>query len=443
MCELVQDARKRDCNRSDEDGDRRPAREDGEPHASGSTEWGAWSGRTCRRQWRSGRWRPTSSTRSSGRSRAIPGKHRERLAGPARGECVYLIAWVGDEPVGHLNLRLRGRKLPDRARRLRAAQIEDLRVARGASPARGRHRADAPRRGEAARRRLPDDRAGRGHRQRPARGACTAQEGYEESGLGRFVVSYPVHRRGRRRAPGARDVHLPAQARWPDVDADAVEIRVLGCLIEKQRTTPETYPLSLNALRLACNQSTNRDPVVDYDEHTIREGLNRLSRRGWARLASGPGSRAVKFRHLFDEALGLTSEQTALLAVLMLRGPQTPGELKQRTQRLHAFEGLDEIARALERADRARPRAPARPRRPGQKEERYEHLLSEDGARRRPPSPAERANQGRSPTGSPSSSAKSQTSAARSPSCATSCAGRVSSRAPRPRPRSVAPRAGR
>jgi uncharacterized protein YceH (UPF0502 family) len=124
------------------------------------------------------------------------------------------------------------------------------------------------------------------------------------------------------------------------VDADAIEIRVLGSLIEKQRTTPETYPLSLNSLRLACNQTTNRDPVVDYDEATIREAVNRLSRRGWARLASGPGSRAVKFRQLFDEALGLTPEQAAILAVLMLRGAQTQGELKQRTQRLHPFEGL-------------------------------------------------------------------------------------------------------
>src|SRR5438093_10828142 len=88
-------------------------------------------------------------------------------------------------------------------------------------------------------------------------------------------------------------------------------------------------PLSLNALRLACNQSTNRDPVVEYDEPTIRAALDRLSRRGWVRLASGPGSRAAKFRHLFDEALGLGGEETAVLAVLMLRGPQTPGELKQ------------------------------------------------------------------------------------------------------------------
>ena len=161
------------------------------------------------------------------------------------------------------------------------------------------------------------------------------------------------------------------------MDADAVEIRVLGCLIEKQRTTPETYPLSLNALRLACNQTTNREPVVDYDEATIREALNRLSRRGWARLASGPGSRAVKFRHLFDEALGLSPAQTAILAVLMLRGPQTPGELKQRTQRLHPFDDLGEIAEVLEELI-ARELVRRLPRRPGQKEERYEHLLSEE-----------------------------------------------------------------
>jgi uncharacterized protein YceH (UPF0502 family) len=161
------------------------------------------------------------------------------------------------------------------------------------------------------------------------------------------------------------------------VDADAIEIRVLGSLIEKQRTTPETYPLSLNSLRLACNQTTNRDPVVDYDEATIREAVNRLSRRGWARLASGPGSRAVKFRQLFDEALGLNPEETAILAVLMLRGAQTPGELKQRTQRLHPFEGLADIGTVLdELTDRELVRR--LPRRPGQKEERYEHQLSEE-----------------------------------------------------------------
>jgi uncharacterized protein YceH (UPF0502 family) len=111
------------------------------------------------------------------------------------------------------------------------------------------------------------------------------------------------------------------------VDADAVELRVLGCLVEKQRTTPDVYPLSLNSLRLACNQATNRDPVVDYDEPTIRAALDRLSRKGWTRLASGPGSRVAKFRHLLDDALSLTPSELSVLAVLLLRGPQTPGEL--------------------------------------------------------------------------------------------------------------------
>jgi len=127
------------------------------------------------------------------------------------------------------------------------------------------------------------------------------------------------------------------------VDADAVEIRVLGCLIEKQRTTPDQYPLSMNALRLACNQSTNRDPVVDYDERTIKAALDRMSDRGWTRLASGAGSRALKYRHLLGEALELSEPELSLLAVLMLRGPQTPGELKQRTERLYRFESVGAV----------------------------------------------------------------------------------------------------
>ena len=97
---------------------------------------------------------------------------------------------------------------------------------------------------------------------------------------------------------------------------------MLGALVEKQRTTPDQYPLSLNSLRLACNQSTNRDPVVEYDEPTIREALERLARRRWVRLASGAGSRATKYRHLFDEALGLSGPEVSVLAVLMLRGPR-------------------------------------------------------------------------------------------------------------------------
>jgi len=158
------------------------------------------------------------------------------------------------------------------------------------------------------------------------------------------------------------------------VDAAAVELRVLGCLIEKQRTTPDAYPLSLNSLRLACNQSTNRDPVVEYDEQTIRGALERLSRRGWVRLASGAGSRAVKYRHLFDEAVGLSGAELSLLAVLMLRGPQTPGELKQRTDRLHHFESPADAETVLEGLIQ-RELVARQERRPGQKEQRYAQLL--------------------------------------------------------------------
>jgi uncharacterized protein len=128
---------------------------------------------------------------------------------------------------------------------------------------------------------------------------------------------------------------------------NAVEIRVLGCLLEKQRTTPDQYPLSLNALRLAANQTTSRDPVTDYDEATIRRALETLGDRGWTRLASGPGSRTAKFRHLLDEALQLTRPQLALLAVLMLRGPQTAAELRSRSDRLHAFGSNEDVESVL------------------------------------------------------------------------------------------------
>ena len=162
------------------------------------------------------------------------------------------------------------------------------------------------------------------------------------------------------------------------MDASPSELRVLGCLIEKQRTTPDVYPLSVNALRLACNQSTNRDPVVEYDEPTIRDALQRLSSRGWTRLASGPGSRAVKYRHLFDEALGLSGPEISILAVLMLRGAQTIGELKQRTERLHHFGSLAEVDETLQGLA-TRELVERLSRRPGQKEERWTHLLGEAG----------------------------------------------------------------
>jgi uncharacterized protein len=160
------------------------------------------------------------------------------------------------------------------------------------------------------------------------------------------------------------------------VEPDAVEMRVLGCLLEKQRTTPDAYPLTLNALRLACNQATNRYPVVDYDEREIRAALERLGRRRWTRLASWGNSRVMKYRHLIDETLELSDAELSLLAVLMLRGPQTAGELNQRTERLHRFEpsvleqtladlGARELVRQL-------------PRQPGERGQRYVQLLGGD-----------------------------------------------------------------
>ena len=161
------------------------------------------------------------------------------------------------------------------------------------------------------------------------------------------------------------------------MDADAVEIRVLGCLIEKQRTTPDAYPLSLNALRLACNQSTNRDPVVAYEEREIKAALDRMSHRGWTRFASGASSRALKYRHLLDEALGLSDEEISLLGVLMLRGAQTVGELKQRSERLHRFDSIAEVAQTLDELAQ-RELVLRQERRPGQKEERWQQLLGGD-----------------------------------------------------------------
>lgn len=161
------------------------------------------------------------------------------------------------------------------------------------------------------------------------------------------------------------------------MNLSSTEIRVLGCLLEKQRTTPDIYPLSLNSLRLACNQSTNRDPVVEFDDRVIRDALHRLERRGYARLASGAGSRAPKFRHLLADALPMSSDEQAVMCVLMLRGSQTPGELKQRTERLHPFTDLPAVHETLTKLIE-RELVVRLPRRPGQKEERYEHLLGFD-----------------------------------------------------------------
>ncbi len=155
-------------------------------------------------------------------------------------------------------------------------------------------------------------------------------------------------------------------------DLSFAEQRVLGCLLEKQRTTPEQYPLTLNALRLACNQSTNRDPVVELDLSAIRRALEGLARRRFTRLAGA--SRAAKYRHLLDEALAVDAADQAVLAVLLLCGPQTSGELKLRTERLHRFADPEAVDAQLDGLI-ARDVAVRLERRPGQKEVRYAHLL--------------------------------------------------------------------
>jgi uncharacterized protein len=173
------------------------------------------------------------------------------------------------------------------------------------------------------------------------------------------------------------------------MEPDAAEIRVLGCLIEKQRTTPDVYPLTLNSLRLACNQSTNRDPVVSYDEGEIRGALDRLVHRKWATLASWSNRRAMKYRHTLDRTLGLDQAEVALLCVLMLRGPQTPGELRARSDRLHSFGGAAELEEVLGRLSERRLVEPLG-RRPGQREERYRQLLGAVGDEEEAAPPAPR-----------------------------------------------------
>ena len=163
---------------------------------------------------------------------------------------------------------------------------------------------------------------------------------------------------------------------------DPVELRVLGCLIEKQRTTPEQYPLTLNSLRLACNQATNRDPVLQLDESEVRAAAQSLGTKGYARLATGPGSRTAKYRQLVGEALDLMPAEVSILAVLMLRGPQTAAELKTRTERLAK---IDDVPAVLQRLD-AKELVHNVGKGPGQSAERWMHLLGET-----PTEPAEGA----------------------------------------------------
>jgi uncharacterized protein YceH (UPF0502 family) len=158
----------------------------------------------------------------------------------------------------------------------------------------------------------------------------------------------------------------------------AAEARVLGSLIEKQITTPDYYPLTLNALTNACNQLTNREPVVAYDEQVILRALDTLREKKLATLYSGAESRVAKYKHTLTDALLLTPGETALLCVLMLRGPQTVGELRTRTERLFTFDSLAEVEEVLQAlgARQPQPLVTRLPRQPGTKEARYTQLLS-------------------------------------------------------------------
>ncbi len=157
----------------------------------------------------------------------------------------------------------------------------------------------------------------------------------------------------------------------------ATEARVLGALIEKEVTTPEYYPLSLNALINACNQRSNREPVMDVDEEAVRLALHGLEDDGLAGRARGSDGRVTKYEHWLGEAFNFSRAETALICVLLLRGPQTPGELRGRTERMHRFEELNDVTAGLQKLmEREPPLAVILPRQPGTKESRYAHLLS-------------------------------------------------------------------
>jgi uncharacterized protein YceH (UPF0502 family) len=171
------------------------------------------------------------------------------------------------------------------------------------------------------------------------------------------------------------------------------EARVLGSLVEKDITTPDYYPLSLNALINACNQKNNREPVTNFDEETVRLALRNLSDKQLAGMARGAEGRVAKYEHRLQEVYNFTRPETAILCVLLLRGPQTPGELRGRTERMHRFEDLDEVLSGLQQLMRREPPlAKALGRRPGTKEIRYAHLLSGDVEAWEPP--AETASSG-------------------------------------------------
>jgi len=166
-----------------------------------------------------------------------------------------------------------------------------------------------------------------------------------------------------------------------DILLDDVEARVLGSLIEKEITTPDYYPLSLHALVNACNQKSNRDPVMNLDEETVRQALDDLNKKGLAGTRGEAGSRVTKYEHRFQEVFNLTRPETGILCVLLLRGHQTPGELRGRAERMHRFEDLAQVESTLHRLmQHDPPLVKMLSRQPGTKESRYAHLFSKDVA---------------------------------------------------------------
>lgn len=181
---------------------------------------------------------------------------------------------------------------------------------------------------------------------------------------------------------------MPTDAQNRELDLDPREVRVLGCLIEKELSTPDYYPMTINALRTACNQKTNRDPVVDFSETEVVEALDGLQRKRLVGSASSTYGRAAKYRHALAEVMGLKPPQLAVFASVLLRGPQTSGEIRSRTSRMHEFASLDEVDATLSQMHEWDPPLIAQvPRRPGQKEDRYAHLFAGEPEESESPAP--------------------------------------------------------
>lgn len=181
------------------------------------------------------------------------------------------------------------------------------------------------------------------------------------------------------------------------MDLNEFEVRVLGALVEKQLATPDYYPMTVNGLIQACNQKTQRDPVVAYDESTVQRALNSLREKKLVYTFHGSEARAVKYGHVFPKSYDLDPEETAILCVLMLRGPQTPGELRTRTAHLHGFESLPQVETVLAAlTSRPEPLVARLARLPNARESRYAHCLSgpvETEAQLDPPPPRTRGHE--------------------------------------------------